>query len=436
MAAEGGEQLRRKVLRIGYVRTTSPYDLQCTVDAATIMTCEKVGVVGEIIRTIANVLNYELQFVQTDNYGDRPNPDGQWPGLTGMLMNGTIDATNGVWMTNELLHVIKFTVPIASTDTGIVAGRLLSADADAPMDFVLFSPLTYLIFIPVLLAAAAVLKAAKRGSTIECIWRAFAIIMWKHNDRALHPLMLIGVLLFVLNYFANFRGQRLISALQTVVPAFQIEQDLRSGRLRLIARHKAILKHDMLQDMYGTTDPYSKSPFPPLIEPSNARIVQLLCERRDLVYYGDILALFSGDQPDKRTCQLSRIEVDSASSLSFTAQWGLGIRPNFDNHRLDDINNIIQRAFSPSMLQNYYFKQYSSAAATDPNAAPVQQDFNPIIGLAQLRYAFYLYIGGVSVAVSAAIIERLLARKKRTYFINAEQLINKSDNWSLRSETA
>lgn len=307
MAAEDDQLRRKEVLRIGYVRTTSPYDLPCTVNPDTIMTCQKIGVVGEIFKTIAVKLNYKLQFVRTDDYGDRPNPDGRWPGLTGMLINGTIDATNGLWMTNDLLRVIKFTVPIASTDTGIVAGRLLSADADAPMDFTVFSLPIYIIFIPILLAAALVLKAANGTSMAECVWRAFAIFLWKDKDRAIHPIIQIGFLLFVLNYFANFRGQRLISALQTVVPTPEIENDLRNGRLRLVARHPAVLKAYMLKEVYGTADPYTDTSFPPLIEPSNARIVELLCANANLLYYGDILALFSGDQPLDRQCQLSRL---------------------------------------------------------------------------------------------------------------------------------
>jgi hypothetical protein len=128
-----------------------------------------------------------------------------------------------------------------------------------------------------------------------------------------------------------------------------------------------------------------------------------------------------------------RVKLDSASKLGFSAQWGLGIRPSFDSKRLTEINGIIERAFSSDMLNNYYFKQYSSAAATDPDAAPVQPDSTPIIGLAQLRFAFYFYCVGMCVAVSSAVFEKLCGRKQSIYYFNGEEGLVTSDNWSTRS---
>jgi hypothetical protein len=68
---------------------------------------------------------------------------GKWPGLTGMLLNGTIDISDSVWITPILLGVVDF-IPVGGSLTTLIAGRQRDNIGD-PMNFLVYSPIVLLM---------------------------------------------------------------------------------------------------------------------------------------------------------------------------------------------------------------------------------------------------------------------------------------------------
>uniref|UniRef100_A0A914VFE0 Uncharacterized protein n=1 Tax=Plectus sambesii TaxID=2011161 RepID=A0A914VFE0_9BILA len=106
-------------------------------------------------------------------------------------------------------------------------------------------------------------------------------------------------------YNTKFKSDQVQSWLQKTVPVAEITQQLRTGQARLIAGHESIIKPFLLNEIYGTEYPKYKSGFSPVIEYSNMKIIEKICADSTLIYYGDIAALFAGEQPEP-TCRYQR----------------------------------------------------------------------------------------------------------------------------------
>uniref|UniRef100_A0A914WRY8 Ionotropic glutamate receptor L-glutamate and glycine-binding domain-containing protein n=1 Tax=Plectus sambesii TaxID=2011161 RepID=A0A914WRY8_9BILA len=387
----------RPVVRLGYVRTTYPVLNQCALKTNWTNICKLPGIAVEMWLVLSEQLNFDVEFVQVpEGYGTFV--DGVWTGMIGALANGSIDATVGfISFSSERYDVIQYSVPLTQWDNGFVIQRSIEPELQ-------LQPHGYnrsiLLLIAAFLAVVSLFEWHRLSTVSDAVWSALSALCFQlpSNSCVLrNPLMILGWLGVVVGYFAGFRSQAITSGF--VSAPFQTMSEAQrkfgSGTLTLLISHISI-NADLV---YPT--PKSAQLHPPLVV-SDELATQLLCTRRNLIYFGDTGVLGSIWQ-EPSPCHIQRIPVSDRAFGMGSLYLAIGFRKKFPLYQA--ANDILMRIFPIDQIEGYWANKYNRQFPL--HGFTNDRCFLPI-SLSALMHAYYLLLAGFCLASLVSYCERQL----------------------------
>uniref|UniRef100_A0A914WAS7 Ionotropic glutamate receptor C-terminal domain-containing protein n=1 Tax=Plectus sambesii TaxID=2011161 RepID=A0A914WAS7_9BILA len=331
-----------RVFKLGYVETLDePFIYPCLFHSTPENRCSKPGISGEIWLEIAALLNYTLQFVQTESYGGyEPDANGGYPGVLGLVQNGTIDAT----LTFQSLRPTRFdyfnySELAQSYESGLIIGEIV--DTKSHIQVQVFDWLVVLllgIFLGLVGIFNHLVLSRTRHSTFHSNWINInpTLLRFSRLQCSLpNGVLALAFTIVNLTYFAGFRSQAMMASQRSTDRIFQ--EFFAHPRSKVITTSDSALHREHRLAIFGSSAAKARSRI--IVEPDLEVIAKTLCANPNIAYYTEL----SGN----------------VSALGFKGMRAYIVSKIVPAWELAKINDIILKLFNIDHNEAYLYPKYN-----------------------------------------------------------------------------
>ncbi len=413
--------MSKKILRLGCIRATYPWISDCVLNDLYSTNCKKPGILVEIMKYLANMLNYEIEVIKTEDYGNCEK--GSCTGLINLVANGTLDGTLHTFFYSESrLQGIQFVGPFGEESLGYIIGPHFidfMTNNESWKIYLVFSKtilITLALFHIISASFRLLLKAKygrignsdKRMLVLDAIWSQMSFPMMRVKQE-FHPLTVSWILIsafLCFIYYGSFRGYAVIKTLPRLPfsNTNELAELVDRGRFIPITPHVSIVVDLALLFK-------KESPLKNVISvPNKEQIKRMLCNREaqppfvNLDYISTQQTYFDG-----KPCTLIGIPEPRAAQQVF----GFIFQKN--SKIADEAQQLLLTIFSYDNWRRWIFHKYQTTTISKMNGK-IKRPAKPF-GIDVLIKPFIALICSYCAGICLFIVERYRGHRSEQYWI-------------------